>query len=298
MNEENLDKYVNAAKTRLVTVRLRTWTLTLAIIVSLVFYLIVQVTTKQAINWVDFMLLCIMQIVAHSIYFPDGDLFGQKDVAFISNKNAYNEKATEINNKRQISALREYCQHEFEERKERYILNECGYLGITYEDFLQIKQKSEKEIKKLKCFISKTENGEDKMVFFNKSKRKKIYALIFKRLPVQYNYPETILSAVENDGNKAIKDGSIAYKTRSYIRKILIAVIVGGIFAYIGYQIRDGFGLTNIVNMCMYLTTLFTTSVMAYTSGENCSKVFKSQFYVELVNFIDAFNDWKENTQK
>lgn len=293
MAEEN--KYLNATKNRLTTVRLRTWTLTLAIVVSLIFYLLVNVTTKQEVNWVDFILLCTLQIVVYSLYFPDGDLFGQKDNAFISNKKAYNEKATEINQQKQIAKLREYCKAEYEERKQRYILNELGKLEMTQEELELLKEKTEKEIKELDYFeVKEKVNGEEKskLIFFSKYKKKILYNLLFKPLPIEENHPETIMSAVENDGNKAIKDGSIAYKTQSYIRKVLMAVVVGGVFAYIGYTVRDGFGWVEIVSICMYLTTLFTTAVMAFTSGETCSKVYKSHFYLDLANFIDGFNEW------
>ena len=295
------ENFKRATKQRVETIRLRTWTLTLAILISLALYILVNVTTRQSINWIDFVLLCTMQIIVHSLYFPDGDLFGQKDTAFISNKSAYNEKASEINEKKEIANLRKYCNYEFEERKERYILNQCGLIGITLEELDVLKQKSEKDILELEKFETKEiVNGEGKsrLMFFSKHKRKILYDLIFKPLPVEKNHPETIMSAVENNGNKAIKDGSISYKAQSYIRKILTAVVVGGIFAYIGYTLRDGFGFAQVVQICMYVTTLFTTAVMAFTSGETCSKVHKSHFYLDLANFIDGFNEWNSKTNK
>lgn len=291
------NKYVNAAKSRMSTVRLRTWTLTLAIIISLIFYLLVNVTTKQAINWIDFVLLCTLQIVVHSIYFPDGDLFGQKDETFIKNKTAYNDKADDINQQKQIAKLRKYCKVEFEERKQRYILNVLGELGITETEYEILKQKTPKEIKQLEVFEPKEiVNGEEesRLIIFSKQKRKILYNLLFKPLPVEENHPETIMSAIENNGNHAIRDGSIAYKAKSYIRKIFQAVVVGGIFAYIGYTAKDGLGWAEFVSISMYLTALFTTAVMAFTSGETCSRVYKSHFYLDLANFIDAFNEWND----
>lgn len=295
------NKYVNAAKSRMTTIRIRTWTLTLAIIVALIFYLIVNVTTKQGINWIDFLLLCTVQIIVYSLYFPDGDLHGQKDTAFISNKRAYNDKATEINQNKEISQLRKYCKWEYAERKNRYVLNVLGELGITEEELQILKQKTEKEIKALEVFETKEiVDGEEKgrLIIFSKSKRKMLYKLLFKPLPIEENHPETIMSAVENNGNKAIRDGSIAYKTHAYIRKILMAVVIGGIFAYIGYKLKDGFGWEEIVSICIYLTTLFTTAVMAFTSGETCSRVHKSHFYLDLANFIDGFNEWNSKQYK
>ena len=299
MNEEN--KYYRATKQRVEAIRLRTWTLTLAILITLALYLLVNVTTKQSVSWVDFIMLCIMQIIVHSLYFPDGDLFGQKDTAFINNKTAYNNKASAVNENKAIASLRKYCDFEYEEKKERYILNQCSIIGITLEELEILKQKTEKEIKKLEKFETKEiVDGEEKgrLIFFSRHKRKILYNLIFKPIPVEKNYPETIMSAVENNGNKAIRDGSISYKAHSYIRKILMAVVVGGIFAYIGYTLRDGFGFTQVVQICMYITTLFTTAVMAFTSGETCSKVYKSRFYLDLANFIDSFNEWNSKQPK
>lgn len=299
------NKYAGIIKDKASTIRLRTWTLTLAIIVTLVFYFIVQVSTKQSINPVDFVFLCIVQIITHCLYFPDGDLYGQKNQSFISNKSAYNEKASAINQQKKIAKLRKYCQIEFEERKQRYILNECGAIDITLEELAVLKQLNEKEIKNLKKYEFEylevkndgTTEKNSKLVFFSRIKRKKLYNLIFKALPVEPNHPETIMSAVENNGAKAIRDGSISYKTQSYIRKIFTAVIIGGIFAYIGYTVRDGIGIAEIVQILMYLTSLFSTAVLSFTSGESCSKVYKSRFYVELVNFIDGFNEWdSQNT--
>lgn len=295
------ENFKRATKQRVETIRLRTWTLTLAILISLALYLLVNVTTKQSINWIDFVLLCTMQIIVHSLYFPDGDLFGQKDTAFINNKSAYNEKASTINENKEIASLREYCNYEFEERKARYVANQCGLIGITLEELELLKQHDEKYILELEKFETKEiGNGGEKsrIIYFSKHKRKILYDLIFKPLPVEKNHPETIMSAVENNGNKAIKDGSISYKAHSYIRKILTAVVVGGIFAYIGYTLRDGFGFAQVVQICMYITTLFTTAVMAFTSGETCSKVHKSHFYLDLANFIDGFNEWNSKTNK
>lgn len=141
------NKYIDGTKQRLHIVRLRTWGVTLAIMVALIFYFLVNVTTKQAINWVDFVLLCTVQIVCHSLYFPDGDLYGQKDETFLSNKNNYNDKAEAINQNKNISRLREYCKIEYEERKKRYIANECAIIGITEEELELLKQKPKKKLK-------------------------------------------------------------------------------------------------------------------------------------------------------
>ncbi len=276
---------------RATTIRLRTWTITLALVLSIVLYFLVKIVTNDNVDLFGFIVTCILQIVMHCLYFPDGELYGQKDEAYRSNRSAYNEKATKINQERRIAKLREYCKFEYEERKAQYVLNECGMIGITLEELNALKQMSASEIKHLEKF-----EFSGKLIFFTRRKRKRLYNLIFKPLPVEENFPETIMSAVENDGNKAIKDGSISYKTRSYIRKIFIAVIIGLIFAYIGYSMRDGIGFAQIVSIITYLTAMFTSSVLAFSSGETCSKTYKCRFYVALSNFIDGFFEWSEKS--
>lgn len=277
-------------KKRVGTIRIRTWTLTLAIIMCLVFYFLVSIATNQTISWIDFLFLAAIQIMTHCLYFPDGDLFGQKDERFLANRKAYNQKASEININKRFEKLREFCKVEFETRKQRYIENEIAVIGVTQEEFEKLKQMSQKEIKHL----TKWEN-DGKIMFFNKFKRKKLYALIYKKLPIEMNQPETIMSAVENNGIKAIHDSSITYRAGSYIFRVLKATLIGAIFAYISYTLRDGVGFTEIVSIVMYLTSLFSTAVLSFSSGEKCSKVHKSRFYLDLSNFIDEFNEWNKS---
>ena len=64
---ETISELGKKVGTRTLAVRTRTWTLTIAILVSLALYIVVNVTTRQTINWIDFVLLSIMQILAHSM---------------------------------------------------------------------------------------------------------------------------------------------------------------------------------------------------------------------------------------
>ena len=122
--------------------------------------------------------------------------------------------------------------------------------------------------------------------------------MIFKPLPVKENHTETILSAVENNGYRAIKNGAKSFKRRSYILKIILVIVSAVILAYIGYQARDGVGLEEIFRMFMYLFTIIANATTAYTTGETCTKVYKKRFYIDLVNFIDEFREWELTEKK
>ena len=293
----DFNNITNITKQKASAVRLRTWTLTLVILFAIVFYLVVNIITSNSFNWVDFLFICTLQIVSYCLYFPEGDLFGQKNQTYIDNKDAYNDKAEKIISNNKINQLRNYCEAEYIERKERYINNECGYLGITPKELELLKVMTKNEIFKLKKFEFK--NGDDvKIVNFSMKKRKVLYKLIYHPIPVEKNNTETILSAIENDGTSAIHDGSLAFKKQSYIKKFMVVFLVGLVFGYIGFTVRDGFGLAELVQIFMYITTMFTTSVMAFSTGETSSKVYKSYFYIELSNFLDSFNEWEMNRKR
>lgn len=279
-------------KDRTANIRIRTWSLTAVIIVALVMYFLVQVVFNE-VNYVDLCFIAFIQIAMHCLYFPEGELYGQKDGAFIRNKHVYNLKATAINENRKVAELREYCKFEYEERKKAYILAECGAIGITLEEFEALKQKSESEIKKLE----KIELG-GKITFFSKAQRKRLHRLIFSPIPVEENSPELILSAVEHDTGNAIRDTSIKYKEISYIKKIFLAIVVGTFLAYVGYTTRDGVTLAVIAQIIVYLANMFITSVFSFSRGETCSKVHKNKFYIDLSNYIDEFLEWLEKTKQ
>lgn len=275
------------------SIRLRTLSLTILIIFALCFYVVVNVTTNQSFNWIDFAFVCMIQIISFGLYFSEGEVFGQKDKGFLANKEAYNTNANDVNINGEFSELREYCEFEYQERKNRYVVNQCGLIGITPDELEIFKAMSGEQIKKL---TSHEYNG--KIKFFTKKQVKLLYKLIFEPIPVQKNQPETIMSAIENDGTSKIQDGSIPFKRHEFTKKILVVLVVGLVFGYVGYTLRDGFNLAKFVQIFMYITTLFTTAIMAFSNGETCQKVHKSHFYLELNNFIESFKEWKKNKPK
>lgn len=294
--ENVVDRIKKEANPRIQAVRFRAWSLTVVIIIALILYFFVQVATKQEMSLIDFVLLCTLQIVVYSIYFPEGDLYGATNSTFQNNKKMYNVRATQINKSGMIGKLRDFCEYDYEKRKREYIETQCGYIGISIDELEDLKKdfenkKSVKTLEKLELF-DKKDKTKSKLIFFNKSKRKILFNLLFKEIPVERNHPETIMSAVEYSGVEAVKDNSIRYRTRSYTKKILTAIVFGVFFAYIGITARDGFGIAEIASIFIYLTTILTNAVMAYNAGEVCSRVYKNQFYVKLTNIIDEFLEW------
>lgn len=302
MEERDFKKKV---KSRVSAVRLRAIVVTVGIIFGLILYIFVNLITKQAMSWIDFCLLVVLQYLVYATYFPEGELYGERDEKYIKNKDAYNDKATLVNEEHKINKLREFCKVDYQRRIQTYIENECGALDITLEELEQLKVLKEEQfvkIKKEKQYSFKTydEKGEvksEKIMPISRHKYKRLYNLIYKPLPVEENHAETIMSAVENNGYKAISNGSKSFKSINFILKAFQVVLTAVILAYIGYQARDGVGLEEIFRMFMYLFTIVANATTAYTTGETCTKVYKTRFYIELCNFIDEFREW-ESQQK
>ena len=280
---------------RFTSIRFRTLAFTITIISTLVVYFFIQATFKEAINWVDLIFLIVIQILTHFLYFPDGELFGAKDEIFVGNRKTYNEQAREITAKRKFDRLREFCKVEYEQRKERYLLNECAFIGITLQQLEIFKEYTEKQIKEIETFEYE-KDGEKRLIIFNKHKRKKLYNLLFKPLPIEENKPETIMSGIENNGYSAIHDTSVSYTKKSYVSKILSTLVVSVLLAYIGVTARDGITVAEVFKIFMYAFTLISTAITSFISGEKATRVHKNNFYLQLSTFIDEFICWDEKT--
>ena len=50
--------------------------------------------------------------------------------------------------------------------------------------------------------------------------------------------------------------------------------------------------MAEITRIITCLVSMFSTAVLSYSTGETCSKVYKNRYYIDLVNFIDGFNEW------
>ena len=284
-----MDKQIKTNKG--LVIRIRTITLTLLVIAVLALYLLVQTYFRDEISWIDFIILTAVTIIMHFVYFPDGELNGQRDVRYITNNQAYNDKAELINSKRQIFNLNEYCKVDFDIRKKSYVETHCGYLEITPEILEYFRDTySYKDLKKNEYLY--TSAKQDKKYFLSKYKRKQLIKLLFKELPIGYNFPDTILSAKETDSSKAIVDESKRFKYITNTTKIITAIIIGLVLAYIGLSKKDEFTIADLAKMLMYLTSIVSTAVFSYSAGEKSMKIFKCDFYIALCNFIERFFVW------
>ena len=269
------------------SLRSRTIFVSLSLTVLIVFYCLLQWVITGEINVISLIIVGAIQLISHFTYYDDGILFGQRDKKYEEAAEAYNNKADEINENHKFSALEKYCDYEFEERKQRYIRTQLGYIGIEEDAFLELKQKSQKDIKTLKSY---THDG--RIMFFTRKRKKLLYNLIFKPIPVEKNEPETIMSAVSLDKTRALKNDFESYTHKIHTMRVLGSTVVSTFFALIGIYLKS-FSLESIFEMAIYMSSMIITSVFSYSAGEKGVKIYKKKFYIELAQFIDNFNEWE-----
>lgn len=274
---------------RVKIIRLRTWTLTLTILALLILYIFVTLSTKNKMDWIDFAITAAIQISTHFAYFPDGERYGEQDQLFIRARKIYNLNADRITQVSSIEKLRAYCDEEYEERKRLYIQEVCGKkIGISISELGVLRLKSKKEIKSLE----KVAFSSGSVLYLTRARRKAIIHLIYGELPVEANSPDTILSAVDRDYAKAIKDNSKTYGKTAHARVILKALIVGLIFGYVGYSLRKGLTYEAAIKSAVFIGAMISTAVSSYIVGEKSTREYKKTFFVELSTFIDKFFSW------
>lgn len=276
-----------SVKARVKIIRLRTWTLTITITALLILYIFVTLAINSKIEWIDFAITAGIQISTHFAYFADGERYGQTDDDYTKARKSYNDNAARIMAESTVEELREYCEVDYEQRKKDYISDACGAIGISVAEFEEISKMPEKDIREIKTFESKS-----RIVYFDKAKRKALVKLIFGKNPVEKNQPATVLSAVDRDYVSAIKDGSNFYRKATHATRLFKSIIIGGILAYIGYNLREGLSYAAVIKSCVFIGSMITTAVSSYIAGEKASREYRKQFYLELALFIDAFFSW------
>lgn len=293
---EKLKDAANGVKDRAISLRLRTLILTGMIVLMLILYCIVQIVLSQRINVVDMILIGIIQILAFTAYYPEGQNYGTTNKIYNNNKKSYNNKANYVNNHQLQGKLGEYCEYEYNKRKSEWYENQCGILGISVDELDKIKQSyTEQEIKKLESVIVKRViQGEKQQVtvHFGRRQRRRLHSIIFNPCPVEKNEADAILSACEIRREKRIIDGSLSNTSTNIKVFVLRAAIMMVFIGYLGYALRDGFSFANIMQFGMFFGTMVGTAVTAYTQGETNIKVHKTRYYVELDNFLSGFYEW------
>lgn len=281
------------ATARVKTVRLRTWLVTATVVIGLVFYLLVIISLNKRINLVDFIIMSILQTVGHLAYFPDGEIFGANSPIFVANRKAYNEKANAVNANGELGLLRKYCKEDYERRKKQYIETELGALNLTEAEYKELQKLPPEKIKKL---VKWEYDGQ--VIIFGHYRRKRLYRLLFRKIPIEANTAETVLSAVENTGYNKLSDKTTPHKVVLTVVKFLKIFVWGLFLAYLSFTARNGIGLPEIARFVVFLGTLISSCVSSFSAGERTQKVYKNEYYVELSNFLDGYEEWKKTSQK
>ena len=273
-------------------IRARTWLVLAVLVVAIIFYFLITITFNNEINYIHLIFMGVIGISVHFSMYPEGENFGKRQEIFVSNKKCYNARAFAVNEQRLVKELREYCDHEYEERKKRYIDNQCGMIGIDSSEFEYFKTLSKKEIKKLNSIEIK-----GKLIWLTSKNKKRLCNLLFRSLPIERNNANSILSACEIDETKAVKDKAKTYTAFSHITKIISSTIIAIFFAYIGYTFKDGIVIETIAMIIFYLTAIIITAIFSFSSGETEITVYKNKYYIDLSIYLDCVAEWLKETK-
>lgn len=272
---------------RVKIIRLRTWTLTLTITALLILYIFVTIGVNSKLQWIDFAITASIQIITHFAYFADGERYGETDALYISARRNYNTNASYVMTESSVEKLRDYCEVDYENRKSDYIKDTCSKLGILVSELEEISKMPAREIRRLKKWES---NGTT--IYFDMAKRRTLKKLVFGKNPVEKNHTSTVLSAIDRDYVEAIKDGSKKYRSGRHIYRLLRSVVVGGVFAYIGFCMRDGLSFEAVVKSAAFMGSMICSAISSYIAGERASREYRKQFYLELSLFLASFFSW------
>lgn len=284
--EVNLSK--NRVRVHNTILRVPTILFTFLMVATLVIYFLVSVSFGSTLDVPNFVILATMEVVTYYLYFPDGQLKGQTSERFINNKSSYNAKASKVNQKRQIKNLQEYCIVEYRDRIKEYVETQMGYCDLDYADYLFLKDTlSYERFKK-----SKELNVNEKMIYLDKSKKKRLKKVLYSKLPIDANNSRTILSAVETNSQSAIHDSSKKDKAFSQVRMALKVLSIAFFSGYMLVTAKDGFNLTTVAMFVLDLFAIMVVAITSYMQGEINQKTHKANFYMDLAIFLDNFYEW------
>ena len=284
--EVNLSK--NRVRVHNTILRVPTILFTFLMVGTLVIYFLVSVSFGSTLDVPNFILLGTMEVVTYYLYFPDGQLKGQNSDRFINNKTSYNTKASKVNQKRQIKNLQEYCIVEYKDRIKEYIETQMGYCDLDYNDYLWLRDNmTYSQFKHCKEIVVN-----DKSVYLDKSKRKRLKNVLYKKLPIEANNSRTILSAVETNSQAAIRDQSKKDKMFSQFRMALKVLSIAFFSGYMLVTAKDGFNMTTLAMFVLDLFAIMVVAITSYMQGEINQKTYKANFYMDLAIFLDNFYEW------
>lgn len=288
---------VSGASARMKVIRLRTWAITITTLALLVFYIFITLGLNETISWIDFAITAAIQLTSHFSYFYDGERYGETDKLFLSARDDYNERANRVLNAEGVGDqedLREFCKWDFESRKKEYYTVECGKLNsLSLAEFDVLRQMGKEEIKGLEEW----EKPSGEKIHFTKKQRARLAKLIFNPCPVRPNEPSTILSAVDADPTKNIRNGQKGAEKFAHGKRLFMTFGVSIFIGYLAIGTREGSLFSGIVRAAIFIGTLIMSSVSAYIQGERATKEYKKNFYIELTTFLSRFQSWIARTK-
>lgn len=261
--------------------------LTTILVIALIFLIFASIGTSFELDnkfWFRFITGAVITLLVVSIWLPSGKEKGEKDAVYISNKNAYDDRADLISKNQEHKKLRNFCKYKTQKKKEEKILAILGNVNLDYKDY--------ETLLKSKATIEKIQENTE----FNDNQKKVLIRLITKGVKVKPYNAEQITTGIENyKGDKLNNQEKIRQFFYMFSR---IVISFGIMFFMASFVITEkSVTMADIAQLFIWLVAICTNLIGSYLYGIKLIVVFRNQYYIKLYNFLSEFDEWLANPE-
>lgn len=245
-------------------------TLTLVVFVNMDINL---VTDKHF--WTTTLIGTFLTILAIIFWLPSGKEYGAKDKVYISNKQAFDDKANAISNNQQFGKLDKFCTYKNEKRRYEKIVKMLNKVVLDVDTLSRYKD--------VESVIS-----DDKL---NKKQKKVLIHLLTKQVEVRELTSFQITTGIDDAKDENYHNTEKLHQTLFMIRKVVFGIATSAFLASIIISAKK-IGIAEITQLCLWLISITTNIFFSFLKGINLIRVDRNRYYIKMANLLSEFNEW------
>ena len=245
-------------------------TLTLVVFVNMDINL---VTDKHF--WTTTLIGTFLTILAIIFWLPSGKEYGAKDKAYISNKQAFDDKANAISNNQQFGKLDKFCTYKNEKRRYEKIVKMLNKVVLDVDTLSRYKD-------------IESVNSDDKL---NKKQKKVLIHLLTKQVEVRELTSFQITTGIDDAKDENYHNTEKLHQTLFMIRKVVFGIATSAFLASIIISAKK-VGIAEITQLCLWLISITTNIFFSFLKGINLIRVDRNRYYIKMANLLSEFDEW------
>lgn len=251
---------------------------TIIMIVTLTFVVFVNmdiniVTSKHF--WTTTLIGTFLTILAIIFWLPSGKEYGAKDKTYISNKQAFDDKANAISKNQQFGKLDKFCTYKNEKRR--------------YEKIVKMLNKVVLDIDTLSRYKDvESVNADEKL---NKKQKKMLVHLLTKQVEVRELTSFQITTGIDDAKDENYHNSENLHQTLFMIRKIVFGIATSVFLASIIISAKK-VGIAEITQLCLWLTSIIMNIFFSFLKGIKLIRVDRNRYYIKMANLLSEFDEW------